>query len=446
MLTNPWSGLALLVLLLLAMLGVIRVAQARLALPPELARKGAHIGLGLATLSFPLLFHEVWPVAVIVGAAVAVLVAMRWVAPIRSRWGSVVDGVERRTWGGVYFPIAAGLLFVVARDRPVLFEVPILTLTLADAAAALIGVHYGRTSMRTTRDAKTVEGSIAFFTTAFLTTHIPLLLFTTTGRVESLLIGAIVGLLVMMMEAVSLRGSDNILIPFGGYLLLDGALRKGPVDLATALAVVLLFLGVAIVLRKQRTLSDTAVLAGVLIGFVSWAAGGWRWVMPPMVTFLSYTLLWPRRRQVRERPHEPIAVAAVAAAGMVWLVAAFALDLPGLYYPYTIAFAANLCFIGITWYRLARPRRHPLLSVTLSAAKSWLVLFVPYAVIERHSIAVIPTAAAALLWLVAGGMAFSYLIPDDRDAETRWVSQSVLGFAASALGLVVIPVASLRAW
>ena len=163
MLSNPWAGLGLLMALLLAMLVVIRAAASRFPLTPEDTRKLAHIGLGLSTLSFPVLFRSVWPVAVLVVATITVLAAMRWVPAVRDRWGDVVDGVPRRTGGSLYFPVAAGLLFVVANGNPVTFGIPILTLTFADAAAALIGVRYGRISLRAGEEPKTIEGSIAFF-------------------------------------------------------------------------------------------------------------------------------------------------------------------------------------------------------------------------------------------------------------------------------------------
>jgi phytol kinase len=432
--------------LLLGMLLTLRFLQPRLAIAPEHSRKIAHVGLGLATLSFPFLFHEMWPVVVLVAVTVGVLAAMRWVEPVRSRFGSVVDGVERRTGGGLYFPIAAGLLFLITKGDPVLFGIPILTLTFADAAAALIGVQYGRIRIRTGVEAKTLEGSVAFFTTAFLTTHIPILLFTNTGRVESLLIGIIFGVVVMMMEAVSLRGLDNFFIPFGGYLLLDSFLQKNAYELTTALVVIILLLSLVLLLRKQRTLSDTAMLAGVLAGFVAWTAGGWKWVVPMLVLFLTYTILWPRRRLVLERPHELFAVLAVVSSGMLWLVLAFVLKLGELYYPYTISFAAHMCFIGITWYRMVEPEQSAMVAVVRSSVTSWLALFIPYALILRGSPTVLLEAGAALVWLLAGSLAFTWLVPYEQGAPTRWVRHSLVGLAASALGLLLVPFPESLQW
>ena len=61
---NPWLGIAILVAILLAMLGVLRVVRDRFAPHPELMRKMAHVGLGLSVLTFPWLFRSPWPVVV----------------------------------------------------------------------------------------------------------------------------------------------------------------------------------------------------------------------------------------------------------------------------------------------------------------------------------------------------------------------------------------------
>jgi phytol kinase len=441
MLTNAWLAIAVLASLLLALLVVLRVVGPRLGLGPESSRKIAHIGLGLTTLTFPFLFKSVWPVAILVAMTILVLAAIRWIPPLRGRFGKVVDGVPRQTGGGLYFPIAAGLLFIVAKGDPIGFGVPILTLTFADAAAALIGVHYGKLKLQKGSEAKTVEGSIAFFSIAFLTTHIPILLFTTTGRLESLLIGVIFGVIVMLMEAVSLWGTDNLLIPFGGYLLLEAFLKESVRVLAASLAVIVLLLMIVLLLRKRRTLSDSAVLAGVLVGFVSWAAGGWPWVVPPLVVFLTYTVFWPRKRLVRQRPHEVIAIVAVS-SGLLWLLAAVVLGQPSLYYAYTISFAAHMCFIGITWYRLARPRLHRVSALLRSALTSWAAMFIPFALVERNSPLVVIASFVALLCLIVASTVYTYFIPHVPGGETRWGSHSAIALAASVLGFAILGTAA----
>ena len=444
MLRNPWAGVAILLALLVTLMLALYLLKRRFALHPETTRKAAHIGLGLTTLSFPFLFTSVWPVVIVALVTVVVLGAVRSIPALGTRFGGVVHGVGRSSAGDLYFPIAAVGLFVLAQGDPVLFGIPILTLALADAVAAIVGIHYGRLRYQTGEEPKTLEGSIAFFSVAFLTTHIPLLLATTTGRMESVLIGLMFGIIVMLLEAVSLRGTDNLLIPFGGYLLLAGFLQRSATDLALALLVMVFLLALVLVLRKRRTLSDTAVLAAALFGFVSWAVGGWRWLLPPIVLFLSYTIVWPRARMVRQRPHDLVAVAAVVSSALIWLVLAFALSRPDLYYPYTISLAANLCFVGISWFRTARPRMHPVMRAAQSALVAWAVIFPLYAILVRPREGAITATVAALVCLIAGGLAFTWLVPPTpglHDGPYPWLRQAVIGFGASVLGLAVLPLA-----
>lgn len=440
-LANPWLGIAVLVTALLVMLVALRMIRARFDLHPELMRKMAHVGLGLTTLSFPWLFRERWPVIVMGALATGTLLALRFIPQLRATLGGAVHGVHRSSGGDLYFPIAATGLFLLANGNWVLYVLPMLTLTLADTVAALIGVAYGRHAYGTTGEMKSVEGSLAFFIVAFMSTGAPLLFFTNTGRIEAVVIGLTFGVLVMLLEAIAWRGLDNLFIPFGGFLLLRAFLvLDAPALIARFLATVALLV-LVITFRRKRTLDDYALVAGVLVGYVAWSAGGWRWLVPPCVLFAAYTVLWPRRAQLRERPHDMIAVFSVTATGMLWLLLSMVLRRSELYYPYTLAYSANLCFIGITWYRNMRRSASLLGAVGVSAVVAWAAFFVPYvAVVGLTEISVLESSLG-LVPLLLGGLAFSIAVPDDRrrpSAEYPWTTQALVGLASSALGLALL--------
>ena len=439
--TSPdWLGIAVLVAILLAMLTGLRAIRDRFAPHPELMRKLAHVGLGLTVLSFPWLFRSPWPVVVMGVLAVGTLLALRFVPHLRATVGGVVHGVHRSSGGDLYFPIAATGLFVLADGDWVLYTVPMLTLTLADAVAALIGVAYGRHAYGTTSVKKTVEGSVAFIVVAFLATAGPLLL-AGVSREKAILIGLTFGLLVMLLEAIAWRGLDNLFIPFGGFLLLRAylALDEGAVLARFVATIALLVL--VLVFRRKRTLDDFALGAGVLIGYVAWAAGGWQWLIPPCVLFAAYTVLWPRRAQLRERPHDVTAVFSVTATGILWLLLAIVLQRPELYYPYTLAYAANLCFIGITWYRNFRKPDAALEGIAASALVAWVAFFVPYMLVVGVTRTTAAAGALAIVPLLIAGIVFSIVIPNIRrrpSTDYPWASQALVGLASSAVGLVIL--------
>lgn len=441
---SPWAGIGLVVAGLVGMLAVLRVVRARWALHPELMRKLAHVGLGLATLSFPWLFRESWPVVLLGAISLVTLLSLRHVPALRRSVGGVVNGVDRSSAGDLYFPVASTGLFLLADGDAVLFSVPILTLALADAVAALVGVFYGRFRYDGTEGQKSLEGSVAFLLVAFLATHVPLLLFTDTGRAESLLIGLTFGVLVMLLEAVAWRGLDNLFIPFGGFLLLRSSLALDAPALGARLVATVLMLGLVLVLRTRRTLTDSAILGGVLVGYVAWAVGGWHWLVPPFVLFMAYTFLWPRSVQIRERPHDMVALVSVTSCGMLWLLLATALRRPELYFPYTLTFAANLCFIGITWWRDYRRSSAAWRGVAASALVAWVAFLGPYLLVEGTARLALLAAAAGLAVLLAGGAAFTLVIPNLHNRPSRefpWARQALLGLGASALGLLLVTLA-----
>jgi phytol kinase len=322
----------------------------------------------------------------------------------------------------------------------VLYTLPLLTLTLADAVAALIGVSYGRLKYDGTEGRKSIEGSLAFFLVAFLAIHIPLLLFTTTGRAESLLIGLTFGVLVMLLEAVAWRGLDNLFIPFGGFLLLRVFLALDAPALLARLAVTSAMLLVVLVLRRRRTLTDSAALAGALVGFMAWSVGGWKWVVPPFVLMALYTIVWPRNHQVRDRPHDMVAVFSVTSTGLLWLLLSVVFARPAFYYPYTLAFAANLCFIGITWFRDYRRGASAASAVAATAWTAWLVFLVPYVLVGAMTRSILIDAALGIVPLVIAGAMFVLAVPNVRNrtgVEFPWARQAMLGLGASALGLAL---------
>ena len=226
--------------------GGLRWVQVRYDTDPEWTRKLAHVLMGVVTLTFPWVFDTFWPVAVLGGVAVMLMVVVRSVDDVRTSVGSVIHSVGRHSYGEIYFPIAVVALFALAGDDPVLYSVPLLTLGFADPAAALVGLRHGQVFYGTSDGTKSGEGSAGFFLVAFFCTHVPVLLFTSIGRLESLLIALIVGFLVMLLEAIAWRGLDNLFVPIGTFALLDTHLAMDADDLAVRVVVIAALFALAV--------------------------------------------------------------------------------------------------------------------------------------------------------------------------------------------------------
>jgi len=249
---HPLIGMSLIFAIFIALLVALRWYQRRSERRPEVVRKLMHVGMGLVTLSLPWLFAEAWPVLALAVLSIAVLIALRVIPRWRQTLGCVIGGVHRRSFGEIYFAASAAILFAGAQGDAILFYVPMLILTLADAASALIGLRYGALRFGAPGGEKSAEGSIAFFVVAFLSAHITLLLATGVSRVESLLIAATLALLLTLVEAMAWRGLDNLFIPLGGFVLLNSLLMMDAATLLKHLAVALLLVVTTVAVKWRR--------------------------------------------------------------------------------------------------------------------------------------------------------------------------------------------------
>src|SRR5262249_44015578 len=238
---------------------------------------------------------------------------------LRASVGDVLGGVARQSLGEFYFALSVAILFPLTQGhaiREILYCVPLLILTVADATAALVGVRYGRIRYGTADGQKSAEGSAAFFMMAFFSVHIPLLLGTDVGRAETLLIAVSLGLLMMLFEAIAWQGLDNLLLPLSAYLILETYLGPPPIDvpsLVTRVGVLLGLVGFMFLWRPNTTLNGSGILAAVVFGYLSWAVADWKWFLPPFIVFLSYTIFSPRNPLNQRRIHNVHAVICVTA-------------------------------------------------------------------------------------------------------------------------------------
>jgi phytol kinase len=433
---NPWLGIVAALAAFLALFGTLAI-YARAGGSPELTRKMLHTGSGLITLTFPFVFRAAWPVLLLTGASALLIAGAKFLPFVRARVGHVASGVERPTLGEIYFPVAVALLFwMTLGEDPLLFVIPILVLTFADATCALVGGRYG--TLQYTGANKSLEGSIAFVVVAFFCIHVPLLLWGDAGRNETLLISTTLALLVMLLEGSAWRGLDNLFIPIGGYFLLRVYVTLDAAALLTRLAVTIALVVLIATSRRRTTLKDDSLVAGAFFCYVAWALMGWKWLVAPFVVFVGYAWLSPPTADNSRRMHDVPAMLSVWAAAVVWLALARARADPTLLFPYTVVFAAHLAMFGVS--RLAYQfREQPLTGLFWRAVTGgWSIVLVPFVITAGASTANAVAALVAIAAIALGSAAFVGVQPDIRNASQttrRWISQAG---AAS--------VASLAAW
>ncbi len=254
---NPWLGIGLELSVLSLLIVTLHFYQRARHLAPETTRKLFHLSGGLTTLALPWMFADVWPVLLLTAITVPTLLTLKYVRRLRNGLGDVLYGVSRPSLGEIYFPLSACLLFVLAHDQPLLYSVPLLILTLADPAAALVGSRYGSLQYITLEGRKSLEGSLAFFIVAFLCTSGMLLLADWTVAEAVPGIALTLALLLTLVEAISWRGLDNLLIPVTGIIFLASLLASNLTALMASVLLITAVLGAICIPWSQPKRADS---------------------------------------------------------------------------------------------------------------------------------------------------------------------------------------------
>jgi phytol kinase len=290
---------------------------------------------------------------------------------------------------------------------------------------------------------KSTEGSLTFFLCAFLCVHIPLLLFSDTGRTETLLIGLLLALVAMLFEAIAWAGLDNLILPLVGYLLLKLYLNLTVEALELRLAITVGLMLFVFVCRTQTNLQGSALLGASLVGYISWALGGWTWMVAPLIVFFGHTLLSPRTPANSQRVHNIHAVVAVCGVGLCWLFVYQLRERPeseaGYLYLYTLAFAAQLAMIAVARLGYDYPRMPAAALLAVCILQGWVLLFVPYLMVAWHEAHCLLYVVCALPGIALATIGFYCTQPSVRDCPAdrpRWVRQAAHGAVGSAVGLV----------
>ncbi len=441
---TPWLAILLLMAAFVSLIAALALYRnlARDEPDPESLRKLLHVGSGLLTLTFPFLFVDLWPVLLLTSLSALMIAALKWLRPVRARLGGVIAGDDRATLGEVYFPIAVAIVFWLAQGRsPLLFCVPVLVLTLADATGALIGIRYGRTKY--VGAAKSLEGSVAFAVVAFFCIDVPLTIWSDVGRVETLLIASTLALLVMLLEGSAWRGLDNLFVPLGVFFVLRIWLDFDVAALLGRFLVTVLLVAFVVLLRGRTTLEDDALLAGAFCCYVTWALAGWRWLVPPAIAFVGYAWMSPRTPENSRRIHDVPAVLSVWAFALLWLALARGTEAARAYFPFTLVFAAHLAIFGASRIASDFPSRALWGVMTEATVKSWLMFFVPFVAIAGMSTTSVLLALVAAVPIACGVWTFAAFQVGVDKASLRNTSLSLRRWILQA---GIAGVASFGAW
>jgi phytol kinase len=241
----------------------------------------------------------------------------------------------------------------------------------------------------------------------------------------------------MLLEGSAWRGLDNLFIPIGGFFLLQAYLPLGPEELLRRFVVTSILVLVVLFSRRSTTMLDDSLLVGAFLCYVTWAVGGWRWLVPPTIGFLVFSVYSSDAQVDGRRFHTVAAMLSIWAAAIAWLALARWLRQPALLYPFTIVFATHVAIFSLSRLSHRQPAR-PLTRIAAEAVVgSWMMLMLPFVATTSLTAREGALAVWAGLAIVAGVVIFALgerAIRDAPQTAARWVRQALCASAASLVG------------
>ena len=303
---------------ILALMAAVRHVGRRQDWPAEAQRKAVHVATGLLGLALPLLFDETWPVAVLVGCAVAIMLVLR--LPGLAALGGALHTVGRQSWGDIFLVVAIGFLFLRSADTYVTFALPIAVIALSDAAAALAGTTYGRRHFTVAGSTKSAEGVAVFFLITLVVSMVTLLLASDVDRVNVVLLALMIAAMGAMIEADSWSGLDNLFVPLAIHFFLVNNLDTPPPELGLLAAGFLAFLVLLQRAAPRLGLDAHTARAYVVILFVVLSVTALHNAVQPAISVIAFALIFAGRPEDGARQHLDLIVA-IALIGLFWLMA-----------------------------------------------------------------------------------------------------------------------------
>lgn len=403
-----WFSILFVVLVLLIALIIIKIIEKKYDLNPEIKRKLFHMSMGIVMLTFPYIFTSVISVGVLGVIALIVLFLLKY-TKLKNSLGTILYSVSRESLGEVFFVISVFSIFYLSKGNKILYSIPILVLTFADSIAALIGKNYAKKNLaELNEDAKSLEGSFMFFMVAFMATLVPLLLFTTVGREETLIISTIIGFNVALIEMISHTGNDNLLIPLTTYAFLATHINLQAEFLRENLVILGIIFFIVTVVNRVKSLSKLALVEVIVVGYLTVSLYGIYAIIPPLMLFLT-CMSFPKLRESEKdnlydaRIIETNVVIGIAICGLVAITGLKS----EFFMVYALVYSMHLTvntFVRFKYFL----KLSEIDSLLLGFAKGIGFIFLPSLIVQKIIFGVMPSIyiilIMAILLLISGIM------------------------------------------
>lgn len=396
-----WASILFVVVLLLLSLLIIKIIEAKTDINGEMKRKLFHMSMGLVMLVFPYIFNSVVSVGVLAILSLLVLLLLKH-SKLKNTLGTVLYSVNRESLGEVFFVISVVTIFYLSKGNKILYSIPILVLTFADSIAALIGKNYGKKNLaELNEDAKSIEGSFMFFMVAFMATLVPLLLFTTVGREETLIISTIIGFNVALIEMISHTGNDNLFIPMTTYAFLVTHINRGVIELRESLIILGIIFVLVTIANRIKSWSKLALVETMVVGYLTISLYGIYAIVPPLMLFFT-CMTFPKLRENEKgniydaRIIETNVVIGIAICGLVAITGMKR----EFFMLYALAYSMHLTvntFVRFKYFFNISEKK----CLILSAIKGFVFVFLPSLIIQKYVFGYLPSVYMLVIMIIA---------------------------------------------
>lgn len=262
------------------------------------AKKIRQFVLAFAFALSPIFFTNIILLEIIVAsfAGLAFLITQKGWVSLNEKGG--------KSWALFFLPTAFLGLLIMFGHYPNFYWLiiyPMLVLAFSDSLSAIVG-HFSNKTFKITTDKKSFVGSFIFFLVAWL-----LLTFITfwfygyhpylrlPPRMyfewnKWLIYAAGLAFVLTILEAICSNGLGNLLIPICAALILYSTFRLGELHPTELLGTIFLATMVATVSYFKRALTLNGAVTAWFMGIVLLWMGGWEWVWPMMVFFITGTV------------------------------------------------------------------------------------------------------------------------------------------------------------
>ncbi|MFA4839093.1 MAG: DUF92 domain-containing protein [Candidatus Neomarinimicrobiota bacterium] len=284
----------LFLVVILSFVALSEVIRKRFRVSGEHTRQIVHIGVGLMVILSPVLFLSQTPPAVLA----LIFIVLNAVALKRGEMKGM-HTTARISWGTVFFPVSFLVLILLYwKSDPIILIVSMLIMTISDPLASIIGTSGKKsTEFRLWQDKKSVKGSVTVFISTFLISTIVLSVARAIagepvpGTLNLILIGATVGIVATLSEAISFAGSDNLTLPLFSALLLDIMQKHTLTGQFMVLGWIFFSFFLAYAALKLKALTLGGAAGAMLLGSIVFSIGGINWVIPMATFFVLSSIL-----------------------------------------------------------------------------------------------------------------------------------------------------------